>query len=175
MKYTSAWREGAQGTARYRAARAEAQYPHRECGEKDEMNEERCHAAMNYGVCRLPKDHVGRHSQCKKKHTVRKVKHADTGEVIRLYVRAPTGNLLPCPGSAHENPFIDHCGTCMPRWGRIDELFPIDLDIAARECLAVNVGELHGKDGCPKGWKLVPVVERKSHWFNVYLPPKGRV
>lgn len=22
-----------------------------------------------------------------------------------------------CNGEAHRNPFIDHCGVCMPRWG----------------------------------------------------------
>jgi len=22
-----------------------------------------------------------------------------------------------CDGSAHANPYIDHCGVCMPRWG----------------------------------------------------------
>lgn len=26
-----------------------------------------------------------------------------------------------CPGQAHENPHIDNCTTCMPRWGVIGE------------------------------------------------------
>jgi hypothetical protein len=25
--------------------------------------------------------------------------------------------LVKCKGEAHSNPFIDHCGVCMPRWG----------------------------------------------------------
>jgi hypothetical protein len=24
-----------------------------------------------------------------------------------------------CPGEAHSNPYIDHCMTCLPNWGRI--------------------------------------------------------
>ena len=24
---------------------------------------------------------------------------------------------IPCPGEAHSNAYIDHCGICMPRWG----------------------------------------------------------
>lgn len=25
----------------------------------------------------------------------------------------------PCNGDAHSNAFIDHCGVCMPHWGKI--------------------------------------------------------
>ena len=29
-------------------------------------------------------------------------------------------NALPCPGEAHTNPYIDHCGLCMGcTWGRV--------------------------------------------------------
>jgi hypothetical protein len=29
----------------------------------------------------------------------------------------PDVELVPCPGEAHSNPFIDHCMLCAPRWG----------------------------------------------------------
>lgn len=34
------------------------------------------------------------------------------------------GMLVPCPGEAHSNPFIDNCGVCMPRWGLVEVLKP---------------------------------------------------
>lgn len=46
--------------------------------------------------------------------------------------REKTGRLVPCPGEAHENPFIDNCGICAPRWGEVEEVKPIDID-GARE------------------------------------------
>jgi len=27
---------------------------------------------------------------------------------------------IDCPGEAHTNPHIDNCGTCMPRWAKIE-------------------------------------------------------
>ena len=56
--------------------------------------------------------------------------------------RVPTGKLLPCPGEAHSNLYIDNCMLCMPRWGQIEELAPIDLAEARREGLAVRLGDL---------------------------------
>lgn len=26
---------------------------------------------------------------------------------------------VPCPGEAHQNPLIDHCGLCTPLWGHV--------------------------------------------------------
>lgn len=46
--------------------------------------------------------------------------------------RVPTGRLVPCPGEAHSNAFIDHCAVCAPRWGQVEEYAPIDIK-AARE------------------------------------------
>jgi len=41
-----------------------------------------------------------------------------------LFARAKTGRLIPCPGEAHTNPYIDNCGLCAPRWGLVEELEP---------------------------------------------------
>ncbi len=30
--------------------------------------------------------------------------------------------LIPCPGEAHSNPYIDNCMLCAPRWGQIEIL-----------------------------------------------------
>lgn len=31
-------------------------------------------------------------------------------------------HLIPCPGEAHSNPYIDNCMLCAPRWGLIEVL-----------------------------------------------------
>jgi len=56
--------------------------------------------------------------------------------------RQPTGRMIPCPGEAHSNPFIDNCGTCAPRWGTIPELAPLDLDAARKAKADIPCGEL---------------------------------
>lgn len=56
--------------------------------------------------------------------------------------RQATGRLRPCPGEAHKNPFIDHCGICAPGWGQIEERLPIDLEAARKERLDVSCGDL---------------------------------
>lgn len=33
-----------------------------------------------------------------------------------------SGILIPCPGEAHSNGFIDHCSVCMPRWGWVEKI-----------------------------------------------------
>lgn len=44
----------------------------------------------------------------------------------RVYLCDPCaqirGMLVPCPGEAHSNPFIDNCGVCMPRWGWVETI-----------------------------------------------------
>jgi hypothetical protein len=56
--------------------------------------------------------------------------HPLRGQEIALYQRAKTGNLIPCDGEAHRNPFVDHCGQCAPRWGQVEELAPVDFEKA---------------------------------------------
>lgn len=34
------------------------------------------------------------------------------------------GLLVPCPGEAHSNAFIDNCGICAPRWGFVEPYEP---------------------------------------------------
>lgn len=31
-----------------------------------------------------------------------------------------------CNGEAHSNPYIDHCGVCMPHWGKYPVAVPKD-------------------------------------------------
>lgn len=33
--------------------------------------------------------------------------------------------LTQCPGEAHQNPHIDHCGVCMPHWGLVGDFVRI--------------------------------------------------
>lgn len=56
--------------------------------------------------------------------------------------RKKTGRRVPCPGSAHSNPFIDNCGLCAPAWGELVELAPIDLAAARAAGLVVRVCDL---------------------------------
>lgn len=37
--------------------------------------------------------------------------------LVRLLKAANIPPLTACDGEAHTNGYIDHCGSCMPRWG----------------------------------------------------------
>lgn len=39
--------------------------------------------------------------------------------LLRVVQQAIEAVTVPCTGEAHENIFIDHCGCCAPRWGRV--------------------------------------------------------
>src|ERR1700760_3235769 len=57
------------------------------------------------------------------------------------YVQKKTGRMIPCPGEAHQNPIgYDHCMVCLPRWGEIEELAPIDLAAARAARQDIPVG-----------------------------------
>lgn len=51
-------------------------------------------------VCKLPKDHEGKH---------------DFVKPARFGYR-----LVPCDRPAHSNPHIDNCNLCAPRWGWVE-------------------------------------------------------
>ena len=34
-----------------------------------------------------------------------------------------------CPGEAHSNPRIDHCGVCMPRWGIVVKVLHVRSEV----------------------------------------------
>lgn len=44
------------------------------------------------------------------------IKVKNVNRAFREYGFLP---LTECKGEAHENPHIDHCGRCMPRWGLV--------------------------------------------------------
>lgn len=46
----------------------------------------------------------------------------ECGKRARVVIFRADGHthLVPCDGDAHENPFIDHCGLCAPRWGLVE-------------------------------------------------------
>jgi len=95
---------------------------------------------------------------------------------IEIYQRPKTGRLVPCPGEAHSNPHIDHCGTCMPRWGRIEEEAPLDLHAAKAANQAVSFdGDITleiAKEIEAMGGKLVEVEEKRpgcTSWFHVFV------
>jgi hypothetical protein len=58
-----------------------------------------------------------------KKPTTKKVT-TSKGATYALVTREPTGT-APCPGDAHSNPHIDHCGVCMPGWGTVATYAPL--------------------------------------------------
>lgn len=68
--------------------------------------------------------------------------HALAGREIQMYEREKTGNLIDCPGEAHSNAFIDHCGICAPRWGKVEEEAPLDLEDARSSGRALWTGDL---------------------------------
>ena len=71
--------------------------------------------------------------------------HPLKGQEIALYQRAKTGNLVPCDGEAHSNPFIDNCGVCAPRWGKVEEEAPVDF-AAARDVGAIDLPDVTNEE-----------------------------
>ncbi len=45
----------------------------------------------------------------------------DDGRTFPVYQLQATGRMVPCPGEAHSNPWIDNCMICAPKWGEIPE------------------------------------------------------
>ncbi len=44
------------------------------------------------------------------------------------YPREKTGRMIPCTGQAHQPDVVqDHCMVCMPRWGEVEEIAPMDF------------------------------------------------
>lgn len=54
-----------------------------------------------------------------------------------IYRRKPTGQMLPCTGDAHSNPYIDNCMICAPRWGEVPAYHPADIIEAMKSKLPV--------------------------------------
>jgi hypothetical protein len=63
---------------------------------------------------------------------------AETGKALAVYERSYTGRMLKCPGEAHSNIFIDHCGVCLGYgWGKLPEYAPVDMNEAWEKGLTV--------------------------------------
>lgn len=73
------------------------------------------------------------------------------GRGYEIFVPAVVGE-GPCPGAAHDNPLIDHCLRCAPRWGIVDTYAEIDVvaevarGYAVRVCDASDTFELKAGD-----------------------------
>jgi hypothetical protein len=105
--------------------------------------------------------------------TALSVKAAEAGFPVE-YKREKTGRKIPCPGEAHSNPHIDHCMVCLPGWGEIDELAPVDLEAAKNARQDIPVGILSTeqyqmmKAREDAGEVEMVGVSRRSAWYNVY-------
>ena len=73
--------------------------------------------------------------------------HPLAGREIQMYERGTTGNLVDCPGEAHSNAFIDHCGLCAPRWGKVEEVAPLDMGEVRASGMAISCHDLT-RDQC---------------------------
>ena len=86
------------------------------------------------------------------------------------YKRTKTGRLIPCPGEAHRNAFIDNCGHCAPRWGEVEEMAPVDLDAAKRAGLDVAACDLSEEQDAAmmaavkRGEARLVSVTRRKRW-----------
>lgn len=51
----------------------------------------------------------------------------DDPEAIENFIQRQYGidPLLPCRGEAHENPHVDHCMLCAPRWGWVGKVIKL--------------------------------------------------
>ncbi len=98
-----------------------------------------------------------------------------TNEVLPLFVRKFTGKMIPCPGEAHDNAFIDHCGVCMPRWGVIQEREPkldaAGLQAALAEGFAVSVNDIQDGIEC-KSQQVEVRTKAYTCNFHAVLPRK---
>lgn len=66
---------------------------------------------------------------------------------VTEYQMKKTGRLIPCPGEAHSNPYIDNCMICAPRWGEIEELEPVNLEEARAQGLDIRMTDFrHGPE-----------------------------
>lgn len=45
-----------------------------------------------------------------------------------------------CNGAAHDNPYIDNCGTCMPRWGWTGEKVGGHLAVSDNIHVGASIG-----------------------------------
>ena len=50
-------------------------------------------------------------------------------------VAAAGWHLVPCDGDAHRTVYIDHCGACLPLWGKVAVPEHLDSVAAYREAL----------------------------------------
>ena len=86
------------------------------------------------------------------------------------YKRTKTGRLIPCPGEAHRNAYIDSCGHCAPRWGEVEEMAPVDLDFALAAGLDVAACDLTAEQNAAmmaaveRGEARLVSVTRKKRW-----------
>lgn len=80
-----------------------------------------------------------------------------------VYVRKPTGRMLPCPGEAHDPRVaghIDQCGICMPRWGEVEEKMPVDIAEARAGGFDVPLASLTDEQRAALKAEGVPMRER---------------
>jgi len=101
------------------------------------------------------------------------VKAAEAGNPHE-YEQKKTGRMIPCPGEAHSNPFIDNCGICMPGWGEVEELAPIDIEDAKKRRLdlpAPDLDDAQMKDMMARekaGEVKLVSVRRGNTFYSVY-------
>lgn len=96
----------------------------------------------------------------------------DAGKKMKLAPKVEAG-LVKCPGEAHENPHIDNCMLCAPRWGQmmsykeptvesVLEGFAVPAADSAPVRTAFETAEREGKI------KMVHVKETTRAWTRLY-------
>lgn len=53
---------------------------------------------------------------------------------------------IKCTGEAHSNPYIDHCGVCMPHWGKYPVAVLKDAPVEGIERFIAEGGEVSEYD-----------------------------
>jgi hypothetical protein len=110
------------------------------------------------------------------------VKAVESGQKYELASRTVTGEEK-CPGEAHENPHIDNCGICAPKWGVVPTYAPVDVVAATKAGYAVPYSWVTPEEATKPGGALevegveVVEVEQKTKygksWFYAFVAKGG--
>ena len=97
----------------------------------------------------------------------------DSALVGRVFTLAPRveAGLVPCPGEAHSNAFIDNCMVCAPNWGQVMSYASL-TPATCQEGFAVpfNAGDREAFDVAEKAGAVVLVtVTTKSSSFSAWV------
>jgi len=103
---------------------------------------------------------------------MKKVKAREGGKLFVVVERVVTG-AEKCPGEAHENPYVDNCMRCAPRWGVVDTYAEVDVLAATKAGFAVPLSYVsdEARDAAALSGKTdeITVIEKTRAYTKSYI------